>query len=100
MMMALRKLPVKSVPINILTPVAGTPFENNNLLDSEYVERVFHLARIILFDREVKFAAGRARYRELERVLLGECLNGAITGDMLTTTGKTINEDMKFIKCL
>ena len=40
MAFTLRELGVKSVPINILNPIKGTPFEKNRILSKEEIIRI------------------------------------------------------------
>lgn len=95
----LRNLGVKSVPINILSPIPGTPLENRPLIPEEDVLRTIALFRFILPDAALRFAGGRARLSAeatLEAYRIG--INASIMGDMLTTAGADIDTDMDRIR--
>ena len=95
----LRELGVKSVPINILSPIPGTPLENRPLIPEEDVLRTIALFRFILPDAALRFAGGRARLSAeatLEAYRIG--INASIMGDMLTTAGADIDTDMDRIR--
>lgn len=95
----LRELGVKSVPINILSPIPGTPLENLPLIPEEDVLRTIALFRFILPDAALRFAGGRARLSAettLEAYRIG--INASIMGDMLTTAGADIDTDMDRIR--
>ena len=95
----LRELDVKSVPINILSPIPGTPLENRPLIPEEDVLRTIALFRFILPDAALRFAGGRARLSAettLEAYRIG--INASIMGDMLTTAGADIDTDMDRIR--
>ena len=95
----LRELGVKSVPINILSPIPGTPLENRPLIPEEDVLRTIALFRFILPNAALRFAGGRARLSAettLEAYRIG--INASIMGDMLTTAGADIDTDMDRIR--
>ena len=54
----LKKHP-KSVPINRLVPIKGTPFENNAKIDNIDFIRTIAVARILMPESYVRLAAGR-----------------------------------------
>ncbi len=92
---ALRSLGVKSVPVNILSPIPGTPLENVPLLPEKEILRTIAIFRFILPDAALRFAGGRARLSDkttLEAYRIG--INASIMGDMLTTAGADIGKDM------
>ena len=92
----LRELQVASVPVNILSPIPGTPLETTPLLDEESILRTIAVYRFVLPDAVIRFAGGRMRLSEEAqlRALRGG-LNGALVGDLLTTVGKGVEQDSK-----
>lgn len=96
----LKGLGIKSIPINILNPIPGTPLEHLCPLSKEEVERIFAIFRFILPDATIKMAGGRGLLNDQGLSIFKSGANGAITGDMLTTQGITIDEDQRIIKKL
>lgn len=98
MALAIRELGVKSVPINILNPIKGTPLENNPVLTLEEVRRIVAIYRFILPDSAIRMAGGRGLMADKGRSIFMSGANAAISGDMLTTSGISIAFDMEMIK--
>jgi len=94
------KLEIKSVPINVLNPIKGTPFENNKILSQEEIARIVAIARFILPDAFIRLAGGRLLFKDKGASLFSCGANATITGDMLTTSGTLIEEDFNTIKQL
>lgn len=96
--LTLRDLGVASIPLNILSPIPGTPLAETPLLPECDVLRTVALFRLALPGATLRFAGGRARLsaETLEAALrLG--INAAIEGDLLTTLGKTVAQDRETI---
>ena len=98
MAIMLRELGIKSIPINILNPIPGTPLENSKKLTNEEVLMSIAIFRIINPDAWIRFAGGRLLISDIQDKALKCGVNAAITGDLLTTTGATVLEDIKKIK--
>ncbi|MGN0655134.1 MAG: biotin synthase BioB [Oscillospiraceae bacterium] len=96
----LRELAVKSVPINFLNPIKGTPFENNAPLSDDEKRRIVAIYRFILPDASIRLAGGRGLIADKGEGCFKSGANAAISGDMLTTSGITIENDMKMLKKL
>lgn len=96
----LRVLGITSVPINILNPIKGTPLENNKVLTLDEVRKIVAIYRFILPNAQLRLAGGRGLLEDKGLSVFSSGANAAITGDMLTTSGITIDEDMKIIKKL
>ena len=97
--LTLKSLDVKSVPINLLNPIKGTPLENQPAMSSEDFLRTIAIFRIILPDAYLRFAGGRTLLSKatMEKTMeIG--INAAIVGDILTTIGCNISEDKALIK--
>ncbi len=94
----LREMGVDSVPMNILNPIKGTPLEKTPLIEEEEIVRCAAVWRFILPKQVIRFAGGRNRLSKenMMRIFTGG-VNGAIMGDMLTTIGNTVKEDLEMI---
>ena len=96
----LRDLEITSIPINILNPIKGTPLENNKILTLDEVRKIVAIYRFILPKAELRLAGGRGLLEDKGLSVFESGANAAITGDMLTTSGISIDEDMKIIEKL
>ena len=92
--LTLRRIRPVSIPINILVPIAGTPLEKTEPISDNEILLTVALFRMAHPTVQLRLAGGRARLsRETMLKALKTGINGAITGDMLTTTGSTIQAD-------
>ncbi|MGN0400594.1 MAG: biotin synthase BioB [Blautia sp.] len=98
MAFTLRELGIHSVPVNILNPIPGTPLEGQTPLDEEEVRRIVAVFRFVLPDAIIRMAGGRGLLADKGCRVFQSGANGAISGDMLTTSGITIDEDMKMLR--
>lgn len=96
----LRKLGIKSVPINVLNPIKGTPFENNKILSREEVNKTVAIARFILPDAFIRLAGGRLLFKDKGISMFSCGANATITGNMLTISGTLTEEDFDTVKRL
>ena len=91
MVLELRELGVLSIPVNMLNPIKGTPFENNKLLTNDEMCRIVAVFRFLIPNAAIRLAGGRGLLEDK-----GEsCF---LSGDMLTTSGITIKEDMELLE--
>lgn len=92
----LAELNPNSVPINILSPIPGTPLESTPLISEEEIIRTAALFRFILPRQSIRFAGGRMRLSEksMARMMRGG-VNGVLMGDMLTTVSNRIADDKR-----
>lgn len=97
MALTLRELGIKSVPVNMLNPIPGTPLEHNEKLTAEDMCRVVAVYRFILPDASIRLAGGRGLLADKGRSCFESGANAAISGDMLTTAGITVETDMKLL---
>ena len=100
MAIELRRLQIKSVPVNMLNPTPGTPMENNPRLTVEDMRRIVAVYRFILPDASIRLAGGRGQLPDKGRSCFTSGANAAISGDMLTTAGITTQTDMELLKGL
>lgn len=100
MAFTLNELNVDSIPINVLIPIEGTAFEKMEPLTKEDVLRTIALFRFINPNKEIRFAAGRTIFEDKGAKAFNGGANAAITGDMLTTTGTGISDDISLFNRL
>ncbi|MDO4945018.1 MAG: biotin synthase BioB [Ruminococcus sp.] len=98
MVLQQRELGVKSVPVNMLNPIANTPFEHNRILTQEEMQRIVAIFRFIIPDGFIRLAGGRGIMKDKGKSLFTSGANAAISGDMLTTQGITTEKDMQTLK--
>jgi len=90
----LAELGVQSIPVNILTPVEGTPLEGSEILPEEDILTTFAVFRFINPKANIRFAGGRIQIRDFQHRALRAGVSAALTGDYLTTTGANVEEDL------
>ncbi len=98
MVLDLRALGIRSIPVNMLNPIQGTPYEQNQRLTVPDMRRIVAIFRFLIPDAFIRLAGGRGLMEDKGRKCFESGANAAISGDMLTTTGITIENDMKMLK--
>ncbi len=96
--LTLRELGVDSVPVNMLNPIPGTPYEGNPRLTEEEMCRIVAVFRFILPKAFIRLAGGRGLMEGQGKNCFQSGANAAITGDMLTTAGITIKRDLEMLQ--
>lgn len=97
MALSLYELGIRSIPLNVLKPIKGTPFEKLPLLEEADILRTIAIFRYFNPEAQIRLAAGRDRMEHSGRKAFQAGANAAITGDMLTTSGNRINEDQEML---
>jgi len=96
MALELAEIQPNSIPVNILTPIKGTPFENyEDKIDEENIIRTIAIFKIANPNSSIRLAGGKkARLSEKNiELLIKNCVDSAIVGNYLTTTGFSAQED-------
>ena len=100
MAVSLAELGIMSIPINALMPIPGTPLENLKQLSEEDILRTIAFFRYINPEANVRLAAGRALVTNDGEAAFSGGASATITGNMLTTSGSTIESDKKLLRGL
>ena len=96
--LALKKLNVDAVPINIITPIAGTPLENIVPPSPLEILKTIAVYRLILPEKSLILAGGReSGLRSLQSLALISGANGILLGNYLTTKGQSPQKDLQMI---
>lgn len=94
----LRRARPQSIPINILSPIKGTPLQHTAPISDDEILDTIAIFRFAHPAVTLRFAGGRAR---LSDAIQQECMrigiNGGLVGDMLTTVGSKITDDIEAI---
>ncbi len=96
----LHELGVKSIPVNSLMPIPGTPLEHLPRLSEEDILRTIAIFRFINPRAEIRLAGGRALMKSNGSEAFNAGANASITGNMLTTCGSTIKTDRTMLQNL
>ncbi len=97
MALELARIQPDSIPVNILMPIPDTPFENYiDKIDEDNILRTLAIFKIANPDSIIRLCGGRMRLSDKnQRLALKTCVEGIMTGNYLTTTGKKPEEDIK-----
>ena len=103
MALSLKELNPKTVPINFLDPIAGTPFENyHDKISEEEILKTICIFRLALPNALLRYAGGRmsrlSKYNQKLGITAG--INSVLVGNYLTTTGSDSREDKEMLKSL
>jgi biotin synthase len=97
----LQELGVDSIPVNFLTPIAGTPLERAPGLPAREALALIALLRLMHPDRDVLICGGRTRtLGEWENSLFFAGANGLMVGDYLTLKGNPLDNDLRMLRTL
>ncbi|MCD7878586.1 MAG: biotin synthase BioB [Candidatus Gastranaerophilales bacterium] len=100
MALTLKDLNPKTVPINILNPIKGTPLENCfDTITQEEILKTICIFRIILPKTMLRYAGGRniRLNKENQRKGIIAGINSILAGNYLTTDGNDINSDKEML---
>lgn len=100
MVLTARALGVKSIPLNFLNPIPGTPYADNTPLSNDEARRCAAIFRFLIPDGSIRLAGGRGLLGDKGEGCFKSGANAAISGDMLTTAGITIETDRQLIEKL
>lgn len=93
--LTLREIAPDSIPVNILAPIKGTPLEDTPLISDDEILDAIAILRWINPRTTLRWAGGRARLSdEVQQQGMRIGINGGMVGDLLTTVGSKIDDDI------
>jgi biotin synthase len=99
MAFALKELGADSVPINLFTPINGTPLSSRELLNPMEALKIIAIYRLVLPECEIRVCGGRpATLKEKVSQIFFAGADGMLLGNYLTTSGRDPEDDLQMIK--
>jgi biotin synthase len=96
----LRDLKIKSIPINVLNYIDGTGIDAKEPITEDEFLKTVAIFRFINPNSYIRLAGGRNLLTDFGKLVFEGGANATITGDLLTTCGNNIENDMKMIRSL
>ncbi len=97
--LTLRELGVDAVPLNFLSPIAGTPLEGNSELTPLDCLRIICLYRYLLPNKKITVCGGREHnLREFQSAVFMAGASGMMIGNYLTKAGRSLALDQQLLK--
>jgi biotin synthase len=98
---ALKEIGANVVPVNILNPIKGTPFENNEPLAPMEILKTISCFRFILPRQEIMIAGGRTvNLRDMQSMIFTAGASALMVGNYLTTLNQPVEKDLQMLKDL
>lgn len=98
---ALKEIGANVVPINILNPIKGTPFEHNPPLPVLEILKTIACFRFILPRQEIMIAGGRTvNLRDAQSLVFMAGASALMVGNYLTTLNQPVEKDLQMLKDL
>src|SRR6187401_593982 len=98
---SLKEIGANVVPINILNPIPGTPFEKNEPLPPLEILKTIACFRFILPRQEIMIAGGRTvNLRDMQSMVFMAGASALMVGNYLTTLNQSVDKDLQMLKDL
>jgi len=98
---ALKEIGANVVPVNILNPIPGTPFEKNPPLPVLEILKTIACFRFILPRQEIMIAGGRTvNLRDAQSLIFMAGASALMVGNYLTTLNQPVEQDLQMLKDL
>jgi biotin synthase len=98
---SLKEVGANVVPINILNPIKGTPFEHLPPLPPLEILKTIACFRFILPRREIMIAGGRTvNLRDMQSMVFTAGASALMVGNYLTTLNQSVEQDLQMLKDL
>jgi biotin synthase len=97
----LKAIGANVVPVNILNPIPGTPFEKNPPLQVLEILQTIACFRLILPRQEIMIAGGRTvNLRDAQSMIFMAGASALMVGNYLTTLNQPVEKDLQMLKDL
>jgi biotin synthase len=97
----LREIGANVVPVNILNPIPGTPFEKLPPVPPMEILQTIACFRFILPRQEIMVAGGRTvNLRDLQSMIFMAGASALMVGNYLTTVNQPVEKDLQMLKDL
>lgn len=98
MALDLRELDVDSIPVNFLTAIKGTAFEGQQNLTPLKCLKIIAMYRYFMPEKDLLLCGGRSgNLGDLQSFIFHAGCSGMMTGNYLTTAGRSADDDLKMI---
>jgi biotin synthase len=98
---SLKEIGANVVPVNILNPIPGTPFEKNPPLAPMEILKTIACFRLILPRQEIMIAGGRTvNLRDMQSMVFMAGASALMVGNYLTTLNQPVEKDLQMLKDL
>jgi biotin synthase len=98
---SLREIGANVIPINILNPIPGTPFEKNPPLPPLEILKTIACFRFILPRQEIMIAGGRTvNLRDVQSMVFMAGASALMVGNYLTTLNQPVEKDLQMLRDL
>jgi biotin synthase len=99
--LSLREVGAEFVPINILNPIKGTPFENVPPLSPLEILKSIACFRLILPRQQIMIAGGRiVNLRDIQSLVFMAGASALMVGNYLTTLNQPVEKDLQMLRDL
>ncbi len=99
--LALREVEAEYVPINILNPIKGTPFEDVPPLAPLEILQSIACFRFVLPRQEIMIAGGRVvNLRDVQSMIFMAGASALMVGNYLTTLNQPVEQDLQMLRDL
>lgn len=101
LMFALKEVDPGFVPLNVLNPIPGTPFEKNAPLAPLTILQTVACFRLVLPRAEIMLAGGRTvNLRDLQSLSFLAGASALMVGNYLTTLNQPVEKDLQMLRDL
>ena len=100
MALTLAELDIRSIPLNVLAAIPGTPLEGQPPLDEDDVLRTAAIFRFINPEAHIRLAGGRKLLENWGENAFSHGVSATITGNMLTTGSSSVATDKQMLSSL